>query len=162
MGLIGDFPMLLILLKGTLVLCPSLELNKIYIWVINGNANTFVKVAFFYFLIYTYSPALWDRITGTDSREERTKQEKDRVSGSRTAPIDAVGSLTDLARQGGLSWGLYCIPCQHRWQRKALRDQQITLPFQQQEGKLRGGRWDVEGERKKLEPNFRTMTRFDQ
>lgn len=87
-------------------------------------------------------------VTGTD-RGERTKQEKDWVSGCRPVPIDAVASLTDLAHQGGLSWGLYCIPRQHRWQQKALRDQQITLPFLQQEGKLRGGRWDVQGEKKK-------------
>lgn len=35
---------------------------------------------------------------------------------------------------------LYCIPCQHHWQQEALRDQQITLPFLQQEREPRGGR----------------------
>lgn len=45
--------------------------------------------------------------------------------------------------------GLYCIPCHHHWQQKALMELKITLPSLQQEEKPHGGRFG-EGQRKWL------------
>lgn len=45
--------------------------------------------------------------------------------------------------------GLYCIPCHHHWQQKALMEPEITLPFLQQEETPHGGRFG-EGRRKRL------------
>lgn len=56
--------------------------------------------------------SLWK--LGRMAEENKAEFKKKKEKGRRTAPVDAVGSPTDLAHQGGLSRGLYCIPRQHR------------------------------------------------
>lgn len=164
-GLAGYFPMLLFPLKTNLHVSPPLKQNKIKIWIRNKMTTCQGNWPFFYFLMYSKTTTdppiqfcvkkvkLTNLLKLGQMKEEGGKKEvKDCMSGRRTASIDVVCSLIGLVHQGGLSWGLYCIPRQHRWQQKALRDQQIILPFLQQEGKLRGGRWEVSGQKKKNKP----------